>query len=91
LAYQGEEDDGQSSLHPDRPILTTIYIDTLFRFNCFNTEDGNDPDIGLEYGELSIPGHVLRRDVFDPVISESPLPPIALTNLEWTRSSPRSH
>ncbi|KAI5477442.1 protein of heat shock protein Hsp70 family [Pseudohyphozyma bogoriensis] len=44
--------------------------DTQFRFNCFNIEDGHDPEIGLEYGELAIPGHVLRRDVFDPVINQ---------------------
>lgn len=42
--------------------------DTLFRFNCFNIEDSHDPSIGLEYGELTIPGSVLRRDVFEPVI-----------------------
>ncbi|KAK4702662.1 hypothetical protein P7C70_g3563, partial [Phenoliferia sp. Uapishka_3] len=44
--------------------------DTLFRFNCFNIEDPDDPAIGLEYGEIAIPGHVLRRDVFDPVIDQ---------------------
>ncbi|KAM0747875.1 hypothetical protein T439DRAFT_366092 [Meredithblackwellia eburnea MCA 4105] len=44
--------------------------DTLFRFNCFNIEDPHDPSIGLEYGELAIPGAVLRRDVFDPVINQ---------------------
>ena len=42
--------------------------DTGFRFNCFNIEDAHDPEIGLEFGELVIPGSVLRRDVFDPVI-----------------------
>ncbi|GAA5822338.1 hypothetical protein JCM10212_005680 [Sporobolomyces blumeae] len=44
--------------------------DTLFRFNCFNIEDGHDPEVGLEYGELAIPGRVLRRDVFDPVVEQ---------------------
>ncbi|KAK4046962.1 hypothetical protein OIO90_006380 [Microbotryomycetes sp. JL221] len=42
--------------------------ETLFRFNCFNIEDGHDPSCGLEYGELLIPGAILRRDVFDPVV-----------------------
>ncbi|GAA5840524.1 hypothetical protein JCM11251_007608 [Rhodosporidiobolus azoricus] len=44
--------------------------DTLFRFNCFNIEDAHDPAVGLEYGELCIPGHVLRRDVFDPIVDQ---------------------
>ncbi|KAH8919099.1 actin-like ATPase domain-containing protein [Atractiella rhizophila] len=43
---------------------------TWFRFTTFNVEDGNDPAIGLEYGELSIPGHILRREVFDPVVDQ---------------------
>lgn len=42
----------------------------LFRFNCFNIEDPEDPSCGLEHGELVIPGYVLRRDVFDPVVHE---------------------
>ncbi|BGP27361.1 hypothetical protein Rt10032_c22g6599 [Rhodotorula toruloides] len=44
--------------------------DTLFRFNCFNVEDSHDPTVGLEYGELVVPGSVLRRDVFDPVVDQ---------------------
>lgn len=44
--------------------------DTLFRFNCFNIEDAHDPSCGLEHGELVIPGIILRRDVFDPVIDQ---------------------
>lgn len=45
--------------------------DTHFRFNCFAIEDQHDEACGLENGELVIPGRVLRRDVFDPVIRES--------------------
>jgi len=45
--------------------------DTHFRFNCFAIEDQQDSECGLENGELVIPGRVLRRDVFDPVIRES--------------------
>ncbi|GAA5878397.1 hypothetical protein JCM8547_007907 [Rhodosporidiobolus lusitaniae] len=44
--------------------------ETMFRFNCFNIEDGHDPSVGLEYGELVIPGSVLRRDVFEPVVQQ---------------------
>ncbi|GAA5914368.1 Hsp70 family protein [Sporobolomyces salmoneus] len=44
--------------------------DTHFRFNCFNIEDAHDPSVGLESGELVIPGSVLRRDVFDPIVSQ---------------------
>jgi len=42
----------------------------LFRFNCFNPEDDHDPLIGLEYGELCIPGAVLKAQVFDPVVEQ---------------------
>lgn len=43
---------------------------TSFRFNCFHIEDAHDPSVGLENGELVIPGRVLRRDVFDPVVAQ---------------------
>ncbi|CEQ41751.1 SPOSA6832_03518, partial [Sporobolomyces salmonicolor] len=44
--------------------------DAIFRFNCFNVEDSHDPAVGLEFGELAIPGHVLKTEVFDPVIEQ---------------------
>lgn len=44
--------------------------DTMFHFTCFNVEDPHDPSVGLFNGELSIPGNLLRREVFDPVIDE---------------------
>ncbi|KDE02823.1 hypothetical protein MVLG_06647 [Microbotryum lychnidis-dioicae p1A1 Lamole] len=44
--------------------------DSMYRFNCFNVEDGHDPSVGLEYGELAIPGHVLKMEVFDPIINQ---------------------
>ncbi|GAA6040443.1 hypothetical protein JCM8097_004552 [Rhodosporidiobolus ruineniae] len=58
LIYRGEADDA-----------------THFRFNCFNIEGPLFPlhlDIGcrLEYGELVIPGKVLRTEVFDPVVEQ---------------------
>jgi hypothetical protein len=42
----------------------------MFNFTCFNVEDPDDPDVGLYNGELSIPGNLLRREVFDPVVSQ---------------------
>ena len=42
----------------------------MFHFTCFNVEDPNDPSVGLVDGQLSIPGNLLRREVFDPVVIE---------------------
>ncbi|KDQ16894.1 hypothetical protein BOTBODRAFT_106352 [Botryobasidium botryosum FD-172 SS1] len=42
----------------------------MFHFTCFNTEDPDDPDVGLVNGELAIPGTLLRRQVFDPVVDQ---------------------
>ncbi|KAF8904785.1 hypothetical protein CPB84DRAFT_1677131 [Gymnopilus junonius] len=44
--------------------------DNFFHFTCFNVEDPHDPSVGLINGQLSIPGNLLRREVFDPVINE---------------------
>lgn len=44
--------------------------DEMFNFTCFNTEDPHDPSVGLIHGELSIPGNLLRREVFDPVVNQ---------------------
>jgi hypothetical protein len=44
--------------------------DNMFHFTTFNVEDPHDPSVGLVNGELNIPGNLLRREVFDPVISE---------------------
>jgi len=33
-------------------------------------EDPDDASVGLFNGELAIPGSLLRREVFDPVIEE---------------------
>uniref|UniRef100_D8QFI8 Actin-like ATPase domain-containing protein n=1 Tax=Schizophyllum commune (strain H4-8 / FGSC 9210) TaxID=578458 RepID=D8QFI8_SCHCM len=44
--------------------------DTYFHFTCFNVEDPDDPAVGLENGQLAIPGHVLRREVFAPVVDQ---------------------
>ncbi|CAA7266793.1 unnamed protein product [Cyclocybe aegerita] len=44
--------------------------ETTFRFPCFNAEDSHDPTVGLINGELCIPGKMLRREVFDPVVEE---------------------
>ena len=47
-----------------------MQADEFFYFNCFNVEDWNAPEVGLINGNLSIPGILLRREVFDPVINE---------------------
>ncbi|GAA5899544.1 hypothetical protein JCM6882_001146 [Rhodosporidiobolus microsporus] len=44
--------------------------DAIFRFNCFNIEDSHDPAVGLKFGELAIPGKVLKTEVFDPIIEQ---------------------
>jgi len=44
--------------------------DNMFHFTTFNVEDPHDPSVGLINGELAIPGNLLRREVFDPVVSE---------------------
>ncbi|KAJ3966608.1 hypothetical protein EV361DRAFT_934394 [Lentinula raphanica] len=44
--------------------------DTMFHFTCFNVDDPNDPSVGLIDGQLSIPGALLRREVFDPVVEQ---------------------
>jgi hypothetical protein len=46
----------------------------MFHFTCFNVEDPDDPAVGLVNGELAIPGNLLRREVFDPVINEVSVP-----------------
>ena len=42
----------------------------MFYFTCFNVDDPDDPSVGLINGELAIPGNLLRREVFDPVVEE---------------------
>ena len=42
----------------------------MFNFTCFNVEDPDDAQVGLFNGELSIPGNLLRREVFDPVVNQ---------------------
>jgi len=41
-----------------------------FQFTCFNVEDPHDPSVGLINGELAIPGSLLRREVFSPVVAQ---------------------
>jgi len=42
----------------------------MFYFTCFNVEDPDDPSVGLFNGELVIPGNLLRREVFEPVVNQ---------------------
>jgi hypothetical protein len=81
LAYHGTaEDDGTFRVENTRPsventsssedshIISRTRTEAIFRFNCFNVEDSHDPSVGLEYGELAIPGKMLKTEVFDPII-----------------------
>jgi hypothetical protein len=43
----------------------------MFHFTCFNPEDPDDPSVGLFNGELAVPGNLLRREVFDPVVDQA--------------------
>ncbi|KAF5381924.1 hypothetical protein D9757_007563 [Collybiopsis confluens] len=44
--------------------------DNMFHFTCFNVDDPDDPTVGLVDGQLTIPGALLRREVFDPVVEQ---------------------
>jgi len=80
LSYGGIRDDGtcqfyphfEQFTHPNQNVLflSASNIENMFHFTCFNVEDPHDPSVGLINGELSIPGNLLRREVFDPVVNE---------------------
>lgn len=73
LAYMGESDDGMSysSKHAFYSILfANRFVDNMFNFTTSSVEDPHDPSVGLINGELAIPGNLLRREVFDPVVSQ---------------------
>lgn len=57
----------------------------MFHFTCFNVEDPNDATVGLVDGQLSIPGNLLRREVFDPVIAEVCVNAFTLVLLSYLR------
>jgi hypothetical protein len=42
----------------------------MFQFTCFNVDDPHDSSVGLVNGELAIPGLLLRREVFSPVVAQ---------------------
>ncbi|KAF6747910.1 actin-like ATPase domain-containing protein [Ephemerocybe angulata] len=44
--------------------------DKMFYFTCFNSEDPDDPSVGLINGQLAIPGNLLKQQVFDPVVDQ---------------------
>ncbi|THH28180.1 hypothetical protein EUX98_g6007 [Antrodiella citrinella] len=44
--------------------------DKMFHFTCFNVDPEDDPSVGLINGELAVPGNLLRREVFDPVVNQ---------------------
>lgn len=50
--------------------LCALSADTYFNFTCFNVQDPHDSSVGLINGELAIPGNLIRREVFDPVVNQ---------------------
>lgn len=61
---------GGPPLLADSVYLLGVVADKMFHFTCFNTDDPYDPSVGLVHGDLAIPGVLLRREVFDPVVHE---------------------
>ena len=60
------------STGPDGPDIT---IDgTITLCNDLNVDPEDDPSVGLINGELAIPGNLLRREVFDPVVNQVSIP-----------------
>jgi len=71
LAYRGEVDDRAWNSVVFQPLPIHVFlVDSTFNFTCFNVEDPDDPRVGLVNGELSIPGNLLRQEVFDPVVNQ---------------------
>jgi hypothetical protein len=72
LAFRGEIDDGKRARCPRNLTLTEQlrHADTYFNFTCFNVQDPHDSSVGLINGELAIPGNLIRREVFDPVVNQ---------------------
>lgn len=70
LVYHGEQDDRTSSLLRAVYRIMTSFPEKMFHFTCFNTEDPHDPQVGLRNGDLTIPGNLLRQEVFDPVVKQ---------------------
>ena len=53
-----------------RSSTSDFVVGKIFHFTCFNVEDPHDPSVGLINGELAIPGSLLRREVFGPVVNQ---------------------
>ena len=71
LTYRGEVDDGACNSVVFQPLPIIIFlVDSMFHFTCFNVDDPDDPQVGLFNGELSLPGILLRREVFEPVVNQ---------------------
>lgn len=81
LAFKGEIDDGVYLFSSVELIFfgkrfrcgrlaLDGWADSYFHFTCFNVEDPHDPTVGLINGELAIPGNLIRREVFDPVVNQ---------------------
>ena len=71
LPYRGEVDDSACNSVVFQPLpINAFLVDSMFHFTCFNVEDPDDPQVGLVNGELALPGILLRREVFDPVVNQ---------------------
>lgn len=62
--------------------------DKMFHFTCFNVEDPDDFAVGLVNGEMTIPGNLLRREVFDPVVNQVCLAALSIADRAPSRSHP---
>ena len=71
LTFAGPQQDGMNGFLSVEPLYLISYLeDDMFLFTCFNPSDTDDPSVGLFNGQLALPGNLLRREVFDPVIKE---------------------
>ena len=71
MGYKGEQDDSEWRAALFSALTTDcLDADKVFHFTCFNVEDTDDPQIGLRNGDLTISGHLLRQEVFDPVVHQ---------------------
>lgn len=79
----GEMDDGTHKQSCVRMIELELRacLDKMFHFTCFNVDPEDDPSVGLINGELAIPGNLLRREVFDPVVNQVSIPQSAALHL----------
>ena len=72
------------------PRYSSELAEKMFHFTCFNVEDPDDPAVGLVNGEVTIPGYLLRREVFDPVVNQVRLATLLLAGYAPRRPCSRA-